>query len=1199
MNLGRMMDTARSRLNLGYALLLGMILLLAAVVAYESYRISAVYLDRQKQAADLVQSADRLEIDLLNMETGKRGYLLDGEQEFLEPYRMGQDDFERDIKQAREINSQEDDPIIDPRLLRNLETQYETLSGLFEEQIAARGEGVTDPEGLRLSEGKAEMERTRQILDELQSQALDSRGSARQSTRSAVIRETLVAVGLGALALLTGIVSLLYVRRGLIHPLQALRDEALATARLLEARGASEDLDDRTVDLGGRGWNESASDEGPSELREVRQAFGALASQLGLQTERVRSLVAGIEDPLVTVDSGGCIAYFNAAAARLTGFDPEEVKGKPLDELVSNATGSMSSMQEVMTTGRPVSVPEEILHRRDGGGVYVASTASPLLGEDGSVAGGLKIMRDITERRRAEEELRDAEERFRSAFDDAATGMALLDFDGYYIRVNRALCEMLGRSEEELLATTYVDITHPDDVEESVTQVRRVLEDGLERDFREKRYVHADGHAVWVSLSISVVKDTGGRPLYRVAQIQDIAERKRAEETMHEAREAAEEANRAKSEFLANMSHEIRTPMNGVIGMTGLLLDSDLSREQRDYADTIHVSGEALLSIINDILDFSRIEAGKMLIEKIGFDLRATVEDTMGLLAERAHSKGLELACLIEYDVPTALKGDPGRIRQILMNLIGNAIKFTAEGEVVLRVELAESEEDTPVVRFSVTDTGIGMTEEEQGRIFESFTQADASITRRHGGTGLGLAICRQLVDLMGGEIGLRSEPGAGSTFFFTLPLERQPDELQPAPAPRLDPKNVRVLIVDDNETNRRILDKQLSSWGMDNEVCEDAPLALEMLRRAAQNGNPYDLAILDMQMPGMDGMELARRIKADDAISATRLILLTSMGRPGEGGAASRAGISAYLTKPAKNSELYDTIATVLGSRDDETEEASLITRHSIRERRIVSGARLLLVEDNEVNQKVAVKILERLGYRVDVAKDGLEALEASSRTPYSAILMDVQMPRMGGYESTAEIRRREKEPGWRVPIIAMTANAMQGDREKALQAGMDDYVVKPVRVEELEAVLARWVAGAEPAPDGKGETLPEDEPALDPEVISGLRDLEEGSPGLLEELVEMFLQDTPPRIEALGVAVEEGDAHSVERIAHSIKGSSGNMGGRRMSEVSERLQAIGASADLEQAPELLASLREEFDRMREALRAELDGPASGDSSR
>ncbi|MGI8911594.1 MAG: response regulator [Rubrobacteraceae bacterium] len=1065
------MDTARSRLNLGYALLLGMILLLAGVVAYESYRISSAYLERQQRAGDLLQSADRLEIDLLNMETGKRGYLLDGEQVFLEPYRMGQQDFERDIEEARETNGQEDDSIVDPRLFQDLETQYETLSSLFEEQIAARGEGVTDSERLRLSEGRTEMDDTRRVLDELQGQALESWDAARQSTRSAVIRETLVAAGLGALALLIGIVSLLYVRRGLIHPLQTLRDEALATAQLLEARGASEDLDDRTVELGGREWNESTSDEGPSELREVRQAFGALASQLGLQTERVRSLVAGIEDPLVTVDSGGRIGYFNAAAARLTGFDPEEVKGKPLDELVSNATGSTTSMQQAMTTGRPVSIPEEILHRRDGGEVYVASTASPLLGEDGSVAGGLEIMRDITERRRAEE-------------------------------------------------------------------------------------------------------------------------------TMREAREAAEEANRAKSEFLANMSHEIRTPMNGVIGMTGLLLDSNLSREQREYADTIHVSGEALLSIINDILDFSRIEAGKMLIEEIGFDLRATVEDTMGLLAERAHSKGLELAGLIEYDVPTALKGDPGRIRQILTNLIGNAIKFTSEGEVVLRVELAESKEDSPVVCFSVTDTGIGMTEEEQGRIFESFTQADASITRRHGGTGLGLAICRQLVELMGGEIGLRSEPGAGSTFFFTLPMERQPDEPQPAPAPLLDPRSVRVLVVDDNETNRRILDKQLSSWGMDNEVCEDAPLALEMLRRAARNGNPYDLAILDMQMPGMDGMELARRIKADDAISAIRLILLTSMGRPGEGGAASRAGISAYLTKPAKNSELYDTIATVLGSRDDETEETPLITRHSIREQRIASGARLLLAEDNEVNQKVAVKILERLGYRVDVAKDGLEALEASSRTPYSAILMDVQMPRMGGYESTAEIRRREEEPGWRVPIIAMTANAMQGDREKALQAGMDDYIVKPVRVEELDTVLARWVAGAEPAPDGKGETLPEDELALDPEVISGLRDLEEGSPGLLEELVEMFLEDAPPRIEVLGVAVEEGDAHSVERISHSLKGSSGNMGGRRMSEVSEKLQIAGASADLEQAPDLLSSLREEFDRMREALRAEIEDPASGGGS-
>jgi CheY-like chemotaxis protein len=481
-------------------------------------------------------------------------------------------------------------------------------------------------------------------------------------------------------------------------------------------------------------------------------------------------------------------------------------------------------------------------------------------------------------------------------------------------------------------------------------------------------------------------------------------------------------------------------------------------------AETIRLSGDNLLSIINDILDFSKIEAGDMQLETIGFDLRATVEEAARLLAGRAFDKGIELVAFVEPGVPVGVSGDPGRLRQVLINLLGNAVKFTEEGEIVLRAELAEEDPERATVRISVNDTGIGMTEEQQARVFESFSQADASTTRRFGGTGLGLAISRQIVGLMGGEIGVESEPGVGSSFFFTLPLKKQPDAARRTLESPADLEDLRVLIVDDNATNRTLLCRQTAPWGVRAESVGDGPGALDELRAAARRGAPYDLAILDMQMPGMDGMQLAQRISDDPAIAPTRLVLLTSIGQRGHSDAARRAGIEAYLTKPARQSELYDALATVMGLPEAAGEDdAPLLTRHTLREMNTAHRPHLLLAEDNPVNQKVAARMLERLGYRVDVAHNGQEALEALERNSYAAVLMDVQMPGMDGHEATAEIRRREREaagggPG--TPIIAMTANAMQGDREEALAAGMDDYVSKPVKLDELEAVLKRWVS-------------------------------------------------------------------------------------------------------------------------------------------
>ncbi len=922
---------------------------------------------------------------------------------------------------------------------------------------------------------------------------------------------------------------------------------------------------------------------------------------------RFRSMVENGSDIITILDADGTRRYVSPTSKRILGYEAEELAGKNPFELIhpDDLPRVLERFAEGIKTPELTVTMEYRTRHKDGSWVHMETVGKNLL-DDPAVAGVVTNGRDVTERYRAEQALRFTQ----FSVDHASDPVFWMGRDARFTYVNDAACRSLGYTREELLAMTVHDIDPDFPAEVWSAHWRDLRERGS--FIVESRHRAKDGRVFPVELAINYMQFEGKE--YNCAFARDITERKLAETELLQAHKEmgktnrrleeaiksanllalqAEVANVAKSEFLANMSHEIRTPMNGVIGMTGLLMETELTPEQQEYARTIHASADALLSLINDILDFSKIEAGQLELEVLDFDLRTTVEDVADMLAMRANDKGLEFSFLIHPDVPALVRGDPGRVRQILINLTGNAIKFTEQGEVHIRVAVDEEAEHQARVRFSVTDTGIGVPLNRHDRLFKSFSQIDASITRRYGGSGLGLAISKQLVDMMGGEIGFESQEGKGSTFWFAVDLEKQPKGQKPEKVLPEDIREARILVVDDHATNRLVFREMLRSWGCRFDEATDGAQGLERLDQARKGGDPFRIALIDMQMPGMDGKTLGQKIKEDPGLRDTRLVMLTSVGSRGDSAELQRIGFTAYLTKPIKVSQLYDCLVTVLGVTQEETGKQSqqIITRHTLREAK-KRRLRILVAEDNVVNQKVALRILQKLGYRADAVADGQEAVTALRTIPYDLVLMDVQMPDMNGFEATRLIRDAESRVlRHDIPIIAMTAHALKGDREKCLEAGMNDYLSKPVTALALNEVLEKTLAA------GPSATLigPESDPRhAKPVHIQRIQAIADGDLAFEQDLIETYVSQTEQHLKALESSVHEGKEEEVGHWAHTIKGSSANAGAKGMQEIAHRIEQSRPGKDPAQRLELLSELRSEFERVRRYFKAYLQSRQS-----
>ncbi len=1280
------------RVNLALWLPVLFLLALGASACRSTADLLRAEAEREHHRALLLELESTLSL-VQDAETGQRGYLLTGDEDYLAPYRQAVAELEGRLR-ALTVRVGED--AAQRARLAELRPEIDAKMAELGRTVALRRDG-RQQEALAVvagGEGRRAMGSVRRLVGQMKDDARERlRDSTARQDELAAATPRRVALGVVAAALLVGLASLALgrelARRKRVE--RALR-EAEEEARLVVETARDAFV---AIDAGGRivGWNRAAEatfgwpraealGRGLAEtlLPAARRTAhrDSLASFLGHAdgatlnrrfeitalhrdgreipvemtispqcradgwvfnaflhdiserkraereraelTDRLRLLLESSGEGIYGVDTEGRCTFVNRAGAALVGWSPEELLGRPMHEAThhSRPDGSPYPAEEcpvsrAIRAGQSCRDVEEVFWRRDGTSFPGRCSSHPLRDGD-TVRGAVVLFTDVTEAKRVAEELRQSNEQFRAAFENAPIGKALVAPEGRFLKVNGALCEIVGYSEEELLARDFQSITHPDDLAADLAQVRQMLEGALRFYQMEKRYFHKAGHVVWALLSVSLVRDPQGRPLYFVAQVQDISQRKWAEAELRQAKEAAEAASRAKSEFLANMSHEIRTPMNAILGLTEWALGTELAPAQRENLAVVKSAADSLLTLIDDILDFSKIEAGRLDLEPLAFALRDSLADALRPLAPRAHKKGLELACHVAPDVPDALVGDWGRLRQVLVNLVGNAVKFTARGEVVVEVksrsadytdkkeEGMQSSQSVSSVKsvdlfFSVRDTGIGIAPDKLEAIFDPFVQADSSTTRQYGGTGLGLAICTRLAAMMGGRVWAESAVGRGSTFHFTARLGRSGRGSVSGPGRAAPLVGLTALVVDDNATARQALEEMLAGWGLRPAAAGDAEAALAELQAAAAVGEPFRLVLLDARMPGAGGLELAERIRGCPELAAPSLLLLSCADRPEDAARCHRLGVTARLTKPVKSADLLQALLAAVSPSS-----AELVVRAAALS--APSGPcglpvlRVLLAEDNPFNQRVGVLLLEGAGHTVRVVGNGREAVEAWRPGAFDVVLMDVQMPEMDGFEATAALRARDREAGTHTPILAVTAHAMKGDRERCLAAGMDGYVTKPIRPEELWRAIAdcldRKDEGGRMKDEGKQEAPPNSSFILHPSSLpadaldrEALLQRIGGDEGLLAELVAVFRADSARLLEEIAAGLERGDARAVERAAHSLKGSVRFFGAAAAADEALRLEKMGRAGDVAGGREALARLSAECERLLAALPA------------
>ncbi len=1087
----------------------------------------------RKHTGLVLNHADDLLSALKDAETGQRGYVLTGDEVFLQPYQLAQKSIQRRLNELRRLTTIGEAQIRLDGMAPLIKAKMDELALVIE--LKRKHEMSAALAVIRAGQGKQMMDA---IRAEMRSYVLiEEVARAQHDTEfQNNLRLLFILLIIASVAvLLIAIAFAYFIYRGTQQKLKNLQHQQ--TQHLLEVQEESN--------------------------KHLLKANSALQES----EEKLSVTLNSIGDGVLSTDADGCVTLLNPLAQKLTGWSQQEASGRPVNEVfrIINQQTRLPATIPVKATLQQGTVMglanHTVLIARDGSECDIADSCAPIRDRSGQVVGAVLVFRDVTKEYAVQQALRDQQFYTRSLIESNIDALMTTDPSGIITDVNKQMEALTGCTRDELIGTPFKNyFTDPQRAEAGI---KRVLVEKKVTDY-ELTARTREGKETAVSYNASTFYDRDRRLQGVFAAARDVTERKRLDQVLQDknielgiATATAEKANLAKSDFLANMSHEIRTPMNAIIGMSYLVLKTEMTLRQRDLIKKIQTSGRHLLGIINDILDFSKIEAGKLQVESSEFELEKVLDNVADLIAEKTSAKGLELVFDVEKTVPQYLVGDSLRLGQILINYANNAVKFTEQGEISIRIRLQEQTDKDVLLYCSVCDTGIGLTTEQQGRLFQSFSQADTSTTRKFGGTGLGLVIAKKLAELMGGEVGVESELGKGSTFWFTSRLGKGRGQQHKLALSR-DLQGKRVLVVDDNQNARLVLQEMLSNMSLKVDQASSGKLAIEAVSRAESENSPYQIVFLDWRMPDMDGIETAKRIRQRHLKHIPLMIMVTAYGREEVVKGAEEAGIEDVLIKPVSASMLFDGVLRILGTVVDGPRTGADTPSNTFEQLVSIRGARILLVEDNDLNQEVAMELLREAGFVVDLAEDGLVALNKIRSAAYDIVLMDMQMPVMDGVTATVQIR---KDPRYNdLPVVAMTANAMQGDRDRCIAAGMNDHVAKPIEPEDLWKALLKWIKPrpviTQPVPQQEQAEveLPSAIEGLD--MHNGLRRVL-GKKSLYLSMLRKFVAGQSGVLLQIRQALQSEQHVDAERLAHTLKGASANIGADRLQHLAEKLES------------------------------------------